>query len=114
MTQIHYGFGNPIAETTVPAAVADGAGVNVWFDEYGRQVHRSTNVAIGATDISDVTGRIPDHQRERFDVAGYDRSRPHHGIAAEPYPREDCRVGSNRTSVFDAGRHKPPPLILVS
>lgn len=55
MTQIHYGYGGPISESTVPVATPDGDDLSsIWFDEYGRQVHRSTNVAIGATDVSDV------------------------------------------------------------
>ena len=51
---MNYGFQQVVAETTVPVAVADGAPVVPWFDEYGRQIDRATNLAIGTKDVSDV------------------------------------------------------------
>lgn len=41
-----------IAETTIPSAVADGAEVNPWYDEYGRQVIKGYNIAVDALDVN--------------------------------------------------------------
>ena len=43
------------AETTVPTAVADGATIDAWSDEYGRPIGKSDNLSLGATDVNDVS-----------------------------------------------------------
>ena len=43
-----------IAETTVPTAVADGATVAAWFDEYGKQILAGFNLSVDAQDSNTI------------------------------------------------------------
>jgi len=43
-----------IAETTIPTAVSDGETVNIWFDEYGRQISHGSNLSVNAQDTNQV------------------------------------------------------------
>jgi len=56
--------GNPIkiggrAETTIPAAVADGDRVNAWFDEYGRTIIKDQAVYDSGTQSNKVLESSP-------------------------------------------------------
>ncbi len=46
------------AESTTPAAVADGDAVRPWFDPYGRQIPHGANLAQASQDTSDVAPAI--------------------------------------------------------
>ena len=48
------GYGKILAETTVPVAVADGAEVMPWYNEYGQAVNFAANLASGSLDVSEV------------------------------------------------------------
>lgn len=63
MSGIQFGFGFPIAESTVPTEVADGAEVSVWFDTFGRMVIKGSNVALEALDFNDVAPAIMETQK---------------------------------------------------
>jgi hypothetical protein len=54
MANIRVGFGTIIAETGIPVAVADGAEVNAWFNEYGHQINPSYDLAQNADLVSEV------------------------------------------------------------
>jgi len=56
--RINVGYCPLLAETTVPVAVADGAEVNPWYDEYGRPVNKGYNLGAGAMDVNEVAHPI--------------------------------------------------------
>jgi hypothetical protein len=54
MATFNVGYGRVLAETTVPVAVADGAEVMPWYNEYGQAVNFAANLASGSIDVSEV------------------------------------------------------------
>jgi hypothetical protein len=66
MTELSYGFVRTTAETGVPTAVSDGSPVNLWVDEYGRQVIKGFNASVGALDTNEVAPWGTQRQQDVF------------------------------------------------
>lgn len=66
MTELSYGFVRTTAETGVPTAVSDGDPVNLWVDEYGRQVIKGFNSSVGALDVNEVAPALTQRQQDSF------------------------------------------------